>query len=244
MVIMIIIRHCSSYLSYPPISSLSYRLWSFWFSLHWPARLRACICHEWKSKAGRQYNSWPSWTKHMSSSLLLHPPTHSIRFILRRDLIKLAFTVKTCAGRLQLKPNPPFLTKHFSSSEANRASRDFFLGAIEMFGFPVIPNSILHKWLRLLISAKLGIISHSQIKTNGENRHWFVDFTNLGIKALIQCGRGSALPHVRAARRTKRSLGTNKHVSLKCVAAEHCKCWSRCDSEQMQCFCKPCVVIL
>ena len=64
----------------------------------------ACICHEWKSKAGRQYNSRPSWTKHMSSSLLLHPPTHSIGFILRRDLIKLAFTVKTCAGASNWNP--------------------------------------------------------------------------------------------------------------------------------------------
>ena len=43
-----------------------------------------------------------------------HPPTHSIRFILRRDLIKLAFTVKTCAGaRAPTETQPTILDKAF-----------------------------------------------------------------------------------------------------------------------------------
>ena len=160
-------------------------------------------------------------------------------------ITELAFTVKTCARALSSMWNPirnsrqSIFWKQIVHRETFAAPKS---GCFDFrrFSTQVVPNRFT-----ALVSAKLRIISCSQIKTNGENRHWFVDFTNLGIKALIQRGRGSALPHVRAAsRRTKRSLGTNKHVSWKCVAAEHCKCWGRCDSEQMQCFCKPSVVIL
>ena len=121
MVIMIIIRHCSSYLcwSYPqyhhnPSSSTDFFPKVIILIFTPLTSKTTSICHEWKSKAGRQYNSWPSWTKHMSSSLLLHPPTHSIGFILRRDLIKLAFTVKTCAGaRAPSEAQPTILEKAF-----------------------------------------------------------------------------------------------------------------------------------
>ena len=51
--------------------------------------------------------------------------SYQIQIFILRDLIKLAFTVKTCVLAPQLKPNPQFSTKHFWDSEANRASGDF-----------------------------------------------------------------------------------------------------------------------
>ena len=98
--------------------------------------------------------------------------SYHIQIFILRDLIKLAFTLQNmCGAAQQLKSRTH--NSHFWGSEASRASGDFCAAqSRDLFrNSPLFP----HKWLRLvsqsLISAKLGIISHSQIKTNGENRH-------------------------------------------------------------------------
>ena len=61
-----------------------------------------------------------------------------IIFILRHLIKLLAFTVKTCVRAPQMKPNPQFSTKHFSGSEANRASDETFAATIGILRFSVI----------------------------------------------------------------------------------------------------------
>ena len=147
--------------------------------------------------------------------------SYQIRIFILRDLIKLAFTRQNMCAAQTLKSRTH--NSHFGLGSKScigrllfRHRENFASRDSSFFQFGTSGSASFHS----LISAKLGIISHSQIKTNGENRHWFVDFTNPRIKALIWRGRGCHM--------WGRKSATNKHVSPK-SRAECCACWSTCD---------------
>ena len=112
-------------------------------------------------------------------------------------ITELAFTVKTCARALSSMWNPIRNSRQsIFWGRKQIVHRETFAAAesgcfdFRRFSTQVVPNRFT-----ALVSAKLRIISCTQIKTNGENRHWFVDFTNPRNKSFNLAKRAE-LPHV------------------------------------------------
>ena len=112
-------------------------------------------------------------------------------------ITELAFTVKTCARALSSMWNPIRNSRQsiFWVRKQIVHRRTFAAPESGCFDFRRFSTQVVPNRFTALVSAKLRIISCSQIKTNGENRHWFVDFTNPRNKSFNLAKRAE-LPHV------------------------------------------------
>lgn len=112
-------------------------------------------------------------------------------------ITELAFTVKTCARALSSMWNPIRNSRQSIFWDRKQIVHRETFAAPESgcFDFRRFSTQVVPNRFTALVSAKLRIISCSQIKTNGENRHWFVDFTNPRNKSFNLAKRAE-LPHV------------------------------------------------